>query len=29
MDFKGFLIGEKFMKEKNPGKAFQDFVKIC
>lgn len=25
--FKGFLMGEKFMKEKNPGKAFQEFVK--
>ena len=25
--FKGFLMGEKFMKEKDPGKAFQDFVK--
>ena len=25
--FSGFLIGEKFMKEKNPGKAFEDFVK--
>jgi indole-3-glycerol phosphate synthase len=25
--FSGFLIGEKFMKEKNPGKAFADFVK--
>lgn len=24
--FNGFLMGEKFMKEKNPGKAFQDFV---
>ncbi len=24
--FKGFLMGEKFMKEKNPGKAFQEFV---
>ncbi|MEO6838491.1 MAG: indole-3-glycerol phosphate synthase TrpC [Ginsengibacter sp.] len=24
--FDGFLIGEKFMKEKNPGKAFHDFV---
>ena len=24
--FSGFLIGEKFMKEKNPGKAFADFV---
>lgn len=24
--FSGFLIGEKFMKEKDPGKAFQDFV---
>ncbi|MEP6584333.1 MAG: indole-3-glycerol phosphate synthase TrpC [Ginsengibacter sp.] len=25
--FKGFLMGEKFMKEKDPGKAFHDFVK--
>ena len=25
--FSGFLIGEKFMKEKNPGNAFRDFVK--
>ncbi len=24
--FKGFLMGEKFMKEKDPGKAFQEFV---
>ncbi len=24
--FKGFLIGEKFMKEKNPGIAFQNFT---
>ncbi|MEP6928143.1 MAG: indole-3-glycerol phosphate synthase TrpC [Ginsengibacter sp.] len=24
--FRGFLIGEKFMKEKNPGLAFQNFV---
>lgn len=24
--FKGFLMGEKFMKMPNPGKAFQDFV---
>lgn len=24
--FKGFLIGEKFMKEENPGEAFQHFV---
>lgn len=24
--FKGFLIGENFMKAKDPGKAFQDFV---
>jgi len=24
--FSGFLIGEKFMKEKDPGKAFQEFV---
>ncbi|MEO8108533.1 MAG: indole-3-glycerol phosphate synthase TrpC [Ginsengibacter sp.] len=24
--FNGFLMGEKFMKEENPGKAFQDFV---
>ncbi|HUZ61252.1 MAG TPA: indole-3-glycerol phosphate synthase TrpC [Hanamia sp.] len=26
--FHGFLMGEKFMKEKDPGKAFQDFVKM-
>jgi indole-3-glycerol phosphate synthase len=26
--FKGFLIGETFMKEANPGKAFADFVAI-
>ena len=26
-DFKGFLMGEHFMKEKNPGKAFEKFVK--
>lgn len=25
--FKGFLMGEKFMKEKNPGESFQEFVK--
>jgi len=25
--FSGFLMGEKFMKEKNPGKAFTEFVK--
>ena len=25
--FKGFLIGEHFMKEEEPGKAFDDFVK--
>lgn len=24
--FKGFLIGENFMKEENPGKAFEDFA---
>lgn len=24
--FKGFLIGESFMKEENPGKAFEEFV---
>ncbi len=24
--FKGFLIGENFMKEENPGKAFKEFV---
>ncbi len=24
--FNGFLIGEKFMKEENPGKAFQNFT---
>ena len=24
--FKGFLIGEKFMNEENPGKAFEEFV---
>ena len=24
--FSGFLMGEKFMKEKDPGKAFGDFV---
>ncbi|MEO7924982.1 MAG: indole-3-glycerol phosphate synthase TrpC [Chitinophagaceae bacterium] len=24
--FKGFLIGENFMREEEPGKAFQDFV---
>ena len=25
--FSGFLMGEKFMKEKDPGQAFEDFVK--
>ncbi len=25
--FSGFLMGEKFMKEKNPGVAFHDFIK--
>jgi indole-3-glycerol phosphate synthase len=25
--FSGFLMGEKFMKEKDPGQAFRDFVK--
>jgi indole-3-glycerol phosphate synthase len=25
--FKGFLIGENFMKEEEPGKAFEEFVK--
>jgi len=25
--FSGFLMGEKFMKEKDPGKAFEEFVK--
>lgn len=25
--FKGFLMGEKFMKEKKPGEAFREFVK--
>jgi len=25
-DFKGFLIGENFMKTKDPGDAFQDFI---
>jgi len=25
--FSGFLMGEKFMKENNPGKAFAEFVK--
>ena len=25
--FKGFLMGEKFMKEKNPGAAFKQFIK--
>ena len=24
--FRGFLIGEKFMKEKEPGEAFKNFV---
>lgn len=24
--FRGFLIGENFMKEEQPGKAFEDFV---
>jgi indole-3-glycerol phosphate synthase len=24
--FKGFLMGEKFMKEKDPGEAFKNFV---
>ncbi len=24
--FKGFLVGETFMKEKDPGKAFEDFI---
>ena len=24
--FKGFLIGEKFMKEEDPGKAFENFI---
>ena len=24
--FKGFLMGEKFMKEKDPGEAFKEFV---
>lgn len=28
--FKGFLMGEKFMKQKNPGEAFRQFVKeLC
>ena len=28
--FKGFLMGEKFMKQKNPGEAFRAFVKeLC
>lgn len=26
--FSGFLMSEKFMKEKNPGQAFRDFVKM-
>lgn len=26
--FKGFLMGEYFMKQHNPGTAFQDFVKL-
>ncbi|MBL0130609.1 MAG: indole-3-glycerol phosphate synthase TrpC [Chitinophagaceae bacterium] len=26
--FKGFLIGETFMKEENPGKAFEEFVGV-
>ena len=26
--FSGFLMGEKFMKEKNPGNAFSDFVRM-
>ena len=26
--FKGFLIGEKFMKEKDPGEAFKSFVQF-
>ncbi len=26
--FNGFLMSEKFMKEKNPGQAFRDFVKM-
>lgn len=26
--FSGFLMGEKFMKEDNPGKAFHDFVSM-
>ena len=26
--FNGFLMGEKFMKEKNPGHAFRDFAKM-
>ena len=25
--FKGFLIGENFMKEEEPGKAFEEFIK--
>ncbi|MEI2738239.1 MAG: hypothetical protein V9F01_05595 [Chitinophagaceae bacterium] len=24
--FRGFLIGENFMKEEQPGKAFEDFI---
>ncbi len=26
--FKGFLIGENFMKEEQPGKAFEEFIKL-
>ena len=26
-DYKGFLIGENFMKEKDPGKAFANFAR--
>jgi len=25
--FKGFLMGEIFMKEENPGQALEDFIK--